>query len=286
MTLMIGLGPFGHAPAGAFNREIPREGLLYLEPFPRRIRGLLSGEVVVDSVDVRLLHEQGRLSRYYFPQADARAGMLVPNGRSASSAVLGEALLYDLRLGDRIVPDGAFTHADPPPGAEGLAGLVAVYWAALDGWLEEDEPAIGHARDPYHRVDALASSRLVRVSLDGELLAESRRSTVIFETGLMPRWYLPREDVRSELESGSARTVCAYKGHPDYWSVRTATGLHENIAWSYPEPLAGVAPIAGKVAFFDERVDSEVDGRPRERPWSPWSSPRWWEEISEVGRDL
>jgi uncharacterized protein (DUF427 family) len=279
MALMTGIGPFGHAPAGVFNRRLPREGLLYLEPSPRRIRGLLGDEVVVDSTRVALLFEHGRLPRYYFPEGDVRAGLLVPNGRTSRSSLKGETRHFDLRLGDRVVPDGAFSHPDPPAEAPPLAGLVAFYWKALDGWLEEDEPALGHARDPYHRVDAVASSRHVRVSLDGELVADSRRPTVIFETGMGPRWYLPHADVRAELLAGDAHTVCAYKGHASYWSVRTAAGLRENIAWTYLEPRRDALPVAGLVAFFDEHVDLEVGGVPQPRPQTLWSAPRWWETI-------
>ena len=82
MALMTGQGPFGHAPAGSFNRRLPGDGLLYLEPSPRRIRGLLGGEVVVDSTRVSLLLEHGRLPRYHVPEADVRPGLLVANGRT------------------------------------------------------------------------------------------------------------------------------------------------------------------------------------------------------------
>jgi uncharacterized protein (DUF427 family) len=279
MALMTGLGPFGHTPAGVFNRQLPRKGLLYLEPSPRRIRGLLGDEVVVDSTHVKLLLEHGRLPRYYFPEADVRAGLLVANGRTSYSSLKGETRHFDLRLGDRVVPDGALSHPAPPPEAP-LAGLVAFYWKALDSWLEEDEPAIGHARDPYHRVDAVPSSRHVRVSVDGEVLAESRRPTVIFETGMGPRWYLPRTDVRAELLPGDAHTVCAYKGHASYWSVGTSAGLRENIAWTYLEPRRDALPVAGQVAFLDEHVDLEVDGEPQPHPRTLWAAPRWWETIA------
>jgi uncharacterized protein (DUF427 family) len=187
MAMMTGQGPFGNAPAGAFNRRLSGDGLLYLEPSPRRIRGLLGDEVVVDSTRVWLLLEHRRLPRYYFPEADIRRGLLVANGRSSRSQLKGETRHLDLRLGDRVVADGAFTHPAPPPEAPpALAGLVAFYWKALDGWLEEDEPALGHARDPYHRVDAVPSSRHLRVTLDGVVLADSRRTTVIFETAMGP----------------------------------------------------------------------------------------------------
>ena len=126
MALMTGQGPFGHAPAGSFNRRLPGDGLLYLEPSPRRIRGLLGDEVVVDSTRVWLLLEHGRLPRYYFPEADIRPGLLVANGRSSRSQLKGETRHFELRLGDRVVADGAFTHPAPPPEAPpALAGLVA-----------------------------------------------------------------------------------------------------------------------------------------------------------------
>ena len=117
MALMTGLGPFGHAPAGRFNRRLPGDGLLYLEPSPRRIRGLLGDEVVVDSTRVWLLLEHRRLPRYYFPEADIRRGLLVANGRSSRSELKGETRHFDLRLGDRVVADGAFSHPAPPPEA-------------------------------------------------------------------------------------------------------------------------------------------------------------------------
>jgi uncharacterized protein (DUF427 family) len=283
MALMTGRGPFGRAPAGAFNRDIPAEGLLYLEPSPRRIRGLLGDQVVVDSTRVSLLLEHGRPPRYYFPAADVRDGLLVDNGRRSDSPLKGETHHFDLRLGDRVVADGAFTHPAPPPEVPpALARLVSFRWTALDGWLEEDEPALGNARDPYHRVDAVPSSRHVLVSLEGVVLAETRRATVIFETAILPRWYVPREDVRVELLAGDAHTVCAYKGHASYWSVRLPSGLKENIAWSYLEPRHDAVPVGGLVAFFDEHVDLEVDGQRQPRPQTPWAEPRWWETIGEA----
>ena len=60
MSLMNSAGPFGHAPAGVFNAEVPREELLYFEPSPRRMRGLFAGETVVDSRRVKLLYERNR----------------------------------------------------------------------------------------------------------------------------------------------------------------------------------------------------------------------------------
>lgn len=65
--MTVGSGPFGHRPGGRFNFEAPQRGMQYLEEFPRRIRALAAGEVVVDSVGVKLLHEQHRLPRLVLP---------------------------------------------------------------------------------------------------------------------------------------------------------------------------------------------------------------------------
>jgi uncharacterized protein (DUF427 family) len=98
---------------------------------------------------------------------------------------------------------------------------------------------------------------------------------VIFETGLPPRWYLPREDVREGLFIPSdTRTGCAYKGFASYWSVRVGDRVESDLAWCYPEPRREVTPITGMIAFFNERVDVELDGELQERPFTPWS-PGW-----------
>lgn len=281
MALTLGRGPLGNAPAGVFNREIEREGLLYLEPSPRRIRGLVRGEAVIDSHRASMLHEHGRLPIYLFPRDELRTDLLEPSDRETSSHTKGPARWWHLRAGDRRHEDAAWEWHAPPRGAPPLAGLLGFAWDALEDWLEEDEPLMAHARDPYHRVDALASSRHVRISLDGELLADTRRATVVFETGLPPRWYIPLEDVREGLlEPSDTRTACAYKGAASYWSVRVGDRLEKDLAWYYRDPHRDVAPIARLVAFFNERVDVGLDGALEERPVTPWS-PAWGGEREE-----
>src|SRR5215210_1771242 len=78
MGLTMGTGPFGKQPAGTFNFEpdAPKDHVLYLEPSPRRVRGVIGGEIVVDSTDVALLHETGYLPVWYFPRSDARFDLL------------------------------------------------------------------------------------------------------------------------------------------------------------------------------------------------------------------
>jgi uncharacterized protein (DUF427 family) len=276
MSLTVGTGPLAPRAAGAFNVELPtREGLLYIEPSPRRIRAIFAGETVLDARHASLLHEHGRLAVYYFPRDEVRMDLLEPSDRRTSSTARGEARWWTLRAGDRVAADAAWAHPEPPPGAEALAALIAFEWGAMDRWYEEDEEAIVHARDPYHRVDVLDTSRHVKVSLGGELLAETRRARALFETGLPTRWYIPAQDVRdSLLVPSEQRTGCAYKGFASYWSVRVGDAVEEDVVWTYREPRREVDRIAGYLAFFNERTDIEIDGELQERPLTPWS-PRW-----------
>jgi uncharacterized protein (DUF427 family) len=112
-------------------------------------------------------------------------------------------------------------------------------------------------------VDPLRSGRTVRVELDGLVLAESSAPVAVFETGLPTRWYVERMAVDfSHLRPSDTETACPYKGRTsNYWSFRNAAGkVVPDIAWSYNFPTIALAPIAGLVAFYNERVDITVDG--------------------------
>lgn len=179
-----------------------------------------------------------------------------------------EGTVLDLLADGLSRPGAGFAPAD-----RDLAGYVVLDFSAFDEWWEEDEPNVGHPRDPFHRIDVLPSSRHVRLLLDGALLAESTRPTILFETMLPARYYLPREDVRAELLPSPLQTTCAYKGQARYWSPTVTGSPVPDLAWSYEQPMREAAQVQGLVAFFDERVDVELDGRRIERPVTPWSRP-------------
>ena len=269
MTLTVGTGPFGHRPAGEFNVEMPSlRGLIYFEDSPRRIRARLGGETVVDSRHPKLLHEHRHLPVYYFPREEVRTDLLVPSDKRTTCPYKGEASYWSVHAGGKVAADAVWGYPEPIDGAPPLAGHLAFYWHSMDEWLEEDEPAIVHARDPYHRIDVLDTSRHVRLALDGETLADTTRARVLYETSLPPRWYMPREDVRMDLLTASdTRTGCAYKGFASYWSL----GDEDDLVWSYPEPRPEVARIKGYLCFFNERTDIEIDGELQERPVTQWS---------------
>jgi uncharacterized protein (DUF427 family) len=273
MSLTVGTGPFSERPAGRFDADVrPARGIMYFEQIPHRIRGLVAGETVVDSRRVHLLHETGHLPVYYFPEADLRAELLEPSPKTTTCPRKGEATYRSLRVGDRRLPDAVWAYADPIPTATFLAGFAAFYWHALDEWFCEDEQIFGHPRDPYSRIDVYRTTRHVRVLRDGVVLADTRRARVLFETALPPRWYLPAEDVRTELLVPSpTRTRCAYKGSAAYFSVRIGDRLVEDLVWTYPDPQHDAEPVRDLLCFFDERVDVELDGELQERPTTQWS---------------
>jgi uncharacterized protein (DUF427 family) len=268
MGLTIGTAPFGERPAGVFNADLAApEHLLYFEDSPRRVRVVFAGQTVADSGRVKILHETGHVPCYYIPTEDVRKDTLEPSAKVTKSPVKGEATYWSLAVAGRRAQDAVWAYEQPVETASWLAGYCSFVWDAVDGWYEEDEQIFGHPKDPYHRIDILASSRHVRISYGGVLLAESRRPMLLFETGLPVRYYLPAEDVRTDLfEASDSHTRCPYKGVASYYSLRTEDGLAADLAWYYPDPTPEAGRIGGLVCFYNERVQLDVDeSEPRSR---------------------
>jgi uncharacterized protein (DUF427 family) len=265
-------------------------GLLRHEPIAKRIRAVLGETTVVDTSRAMLVWEPRRVvPSYAVPIEDLRAQLAASeDGVTASDdvghrmpevsarPVLDPSILFRFHTAPGLAVDviaagqtlaGAGTRIDDPD----LAGYVVLDFSAFDTWLEEDEINLTHPRDPFHRVDVLASSRRVRIELGGELLAESSRPVLLFETMLPTRYYLPREDVRIEMLPSTTTTVCAYKGRALYWSPVVAGRALPDLAWSYPAPLHEADHVRDRIAFFDEKVDVFLDGQARSRPATPWS---------------
>ena len=274
MSLTVGKGPFADEPAGRFNLEIepPTGSVLFFDPVPQRIRALFAGETVVDSKRAKLLHETGHLPVYYFPLEDVRTDLLERTDTHTHCPHKGEASYWSLTVGARSAPDAVWGYEEPIEPASFLRGHVAVYWHVPDEWFAEDEQLFGHPRDPYSRIDVYRTSRRVRVTVGGEVVAESVRTRALFETGLPTRYYFPPEDVRLDLlDPSPKRTRCAYKGSASYWHVRAGGELHDDLAWTYPDPQHDAEPVRDLIAFFNERVDLDVDGEAQDRPRTQWS---------------
>lgn len=241
-----------------------------IERSAKRVRTYLGGHLVADTTSPTLVWERPYYPTYYLPVADVRAE-LVETGATRASSTRGEGTVYDVVAGNATAAAAATRHVTSP--VEALRDLVRLDWAAMDAWFEEDEPVYTHPRSPYTRVDTLHSSWHVRVVVDGVPVAASRRPTILFETGLPPRYYLPLTDVRMDLlRPSTTRTHCPYKGTAEYWSVDTGVSVHDDLVWTYRTPLPESQKVGGMACFYNERVDLYVDGELQERPRSPFAS--------------
>lgn len=228
-------------------------GLLRHHP----VEGRLRADDALDSTRAMLVWEPRRIvCSYAVPEADIRDRLtsasalpdpgdpvLHPGHPFAIHTAEGDAV----DVGDR--PAAGFRLADPD-----LAGYVVLDFNAF-AWLEEDEELVGHPRDPFHRVDVRRSSRRVQIEVDGTMVADTIAPRMLFETNLPTRFYLPAGDVHG-LEPSDHRSTCAYKGHASYWSLPG----QPNIAWTYESPVPEALAIKGLVAFYNERVQTIVDG--------------------------
>ncbi len=244
--------------------------LNHVEPVPRRIRAVHGGRVMVDTVAARYVWEWANYPQYYVPRRtwwricwSPMAGPRTPPGGRSSGIGWPRPVSTARRRPD------SWCRSDHPR----LIDTFRFDWDALDHWFEEDEEVFVHPRNPYCRVDALRSARPVRVALDGVVLAESASPVMVFETGLPTRYYLNRTEVHFEhLVPTTTVTRCPYKGTTTgYWSVVVDGATHADLAWSYDFPTRQLLPIAGLVAFYNEKVDTYVDDELLERPRTHFS---------------
>jgi uncharacterized protein (DUF427 family) len=227
---------------------------LRVEQGAKWVRGYVAGELVVDSRRPLLVWERASYPAYYFPVDDVDMTLLQtePGGD-------GDGERFTLQAAGRTVPGAAVRYDHSP--VELLRDAIRFDWAAVDAWFEEDEEVFVHPRSPYTRIDALPSSRHVIVEVDGEVVAESHKPTLLFETGLVVRYYLPKTDVRMDmLVPTDTVSHCPYKGQAEYWTVRTPQREHKDLAWSYRTALPESQRIAGLVCFYNHRVDLVIDG--------------------------
>jgi uncharacterized protein (DUF427 family) len=247
-------------------RESSAPRIVNLLHSPKRIRVIFNGETIADSRQVLLLRSNHFLPIYFFPRAAVRADVLEASEYRTNHDLGGETVHWTLHLGEKRAAEAAWSFPDPrDPALEPLRDFIAFDWHAVDQWFEEDEEVFVHARDPYARIDALQSSSHVEIWLDGELIADTKRPVLLFETHLPTRFYIRPEDVRLDrLIVSDTQTRCPYKGIASYWSARLKDGtLRPDVAWEYRDPIAEMPKIKGLIAFHPNRVDAiHLDGEP------------------------
>jgi len=250
----------GPLSPGAIGRFLVREPLpnrlLYVEPLRRRMRVRFGGKWIADSEQVLLLFEPGRYPVAYFPENDVSPDTLQRTEYTTQHQDLGPTSWYTVRAGERSVPRGAWQYVDLPAYASELRARVAFAWRTMDAFYEEDERIVGHAADPYHRVDIRATSRHLVVRDAAQVIADTRRPLALYESGFAPRWYVPREDVNeSKLKLTEGQTFCPYKGLASYYDI----GNHTKAAWSYIHAWPEVARVTNMVSFEPDEIDVYLD---------------------------
>lgn len=260
MGLTQGHGPLagGNRAASNFAIEGPAHQL-HLEPYPRRLRAVVAGRQVLDTVRAGLLMETGILPVAYAPLEDFDASLLERTGTSTHCPFKGDCSYWSVNG----VQDALWGYEDPIDGAPWLRGLVALDRWKIDHFLVEEDRVFGpHLRDPYTRVDVHDSARTAVVRVAGVEIARTARPRLVFETGLPVRVYVPPADVApGVLEPSTTRMECPYKGRSTYWHVRAGDRLVQDACWSYETPLEGVLRIQGHHAFAGDEVEVELSER-------------------------
>lgn len=237
------------------------------EPSPRWVRAQFNDEFVVNSRHAVLVWEHEKYPSYYFPVEDVRTEFLQETGQGHNGRQP-----WHLKVGNKEVANAAYSYTNLSDEEAALNGFVTFRWPKMEHWYEEAEEVFVHARDPYKRVDAIASLRHIKVVIDGVTVAETTRPSLVFETGLPTRYYMPAQDVNFDLLNPTdTSTQCPYKGEASYWTVTVNGRDYKDIVWGYFEPIPEISKIKELLCFFNEKVDIYVDGDLEERPQTPWS---------------
>jgi uncharacterized protein (DUF427 family) len=252
-------GPLAPGATGTFLVPEPLPArLLYAEPLRRRMGVMFGGRSIAESDDVVLLHEPGRYPMAYFPKGSILQGALAATDKRTDHPDFGETTWFEVTAGDKSAPRGAWEHTALPPHCRILEDHVAFAWRAMDSFYEEAERIVGHASDPYHRIDIRQSNRHVAVSSHGTQLVETDRAIVLYESGFAPRWYAPRGDIANGLLTPVEReTFCPFKGICSYYDVGDA----RQAARAYLQPYREVNRIDGYVSFEPDKLEVTIDGQ-------------------------
>ena len=260
MSLTQGSGPLGGSPAtGNYTIQAPAHRI-HFEADPRRLRAFVGDTVVLDTTGAHLLHETGIKPVTYVPLADIDATLLERTGHASHCPFKGTASYWSLRVGEDVRENAVWAYEEPLEEAGWLRGFAALYFDRVDRWLVEDEKVDGgRLRDPYHRVDVHVSSRPITVTAAGEVIAQCRRPTLVFETSMPVRAYLPRGDVTAgHLRPSDKTTSDPYMGDAIWWHLHAGGEMFPNAAHSYELPRAEAMKIAGLVCFGGEGVMSTL----------------------------
>ena len=126
-----------------------------------------------------------------------------------------------------------------------------------------ENPAPGYVKKPDHSIVIEPLGLRLRVILNGEIVADTAGALAMNEDSCPTRYYLPREDVRTDLFAASSTdSYCPFKGAASYWTFSAGGETAEDAAWSYEAPYDEMLEIKGYFSFYEERVDQVIIGEP------------------------
>ncbi len=236
-----------------------------VELSPKRIRLVFAGKIICDSRTAKYHWDQPYYPTYYFPRVETNMKYLRPS----ESGNLDD---YDIVVGTQVQKKAAKLDR-----RQQLEDCFSFVFDKLDAWFEEEEEIYVHARDPYKRIDIAPCSRHIEVYLDGHKLCDTRSAHLLFETGLITRYYIPKLDCNLQALKSSKQnttTKCPYKGVAEYYDLHCGksevrpANICPDGAWWYRYPTAESMKIQGMVCFYNERVDFYIDGVHQKQPTS------------------
>ena len=114
----------------------------------------------------------------------------------------------------------------------------------------------GYSRNPGHKVEARPAGVRVRVTFNGEVIADTRDAIRMEEDSYPPVYYVPHHDVKMQhFNRTDHTTYCPFKGHASYYSLSAGGRIAENAVWSYEQPYDEVSVIRERLAFYPNKVD-------------------------------
>jgi uncharacterized protein (DUF427 family) len=213
---------------------------------------------------VLILRETRHAPVYYFLKSDINMEFLENPIHRTKCLKKGDASYWDITSNDKVIENSAWSYENPISGAEKLAGYIAFYFKMMDHWYEDEDEIFVHPKDPFVRIDVRRSKQSVRVVIGGETISQTRRARLLYETGAVTRYYIPKKVIHMELlQSSNLITSCPYKGTCNYWSLKINNLEFENVVWSYMAPNSEALGIKNLLCFYNEKVDEIfIDDKP------------------------
>ena len=259
-------------------------------PTPRKVQILFGGIYIIKTTKAVFVWEHPFYPQLYVPtkelvesskrnQFDFKEGEAF-NADNGKAVAMQCTIKAGSKSTDQVI---AFSSDNLSGKAEELKGLVKIDFASMDQWFEEETPIFVHPKDPFKRIDILHSTRDIKVSVDGQVVAKTQTSMHLSETGLPVRFYIPLTSIdASVLRPSKTTTKCPYKGKAEYYSVEVNGKLHEDLFWYYTNPTLESSKVEGLCCPYNERVDIELDGEKLDRPKTNFGPPKEGKKPSAI----